>query len=170
MKIHAAQLADLDQIMAIQMLCYYAIEPESRLSMASKIIASPDTCFVVKERDMVRGYLLAIPVMSGEPPALDSEACDLAGGADCLYLHDLAVHPESRGLGVGCILVRQFMNIAHKKKFRHASLVSIQDSFRFWQKQGFEAIVPSEKLQSKLMTYGQDAIYMEKLLIDIPQE
>lgn len=163
-KIQTATLIDLDHILAIQDLCYYAIEPESKLSMASKIVVSPDTCFVAKEYGQIMGYLLSIPALLGEPPALDSETKSVIENPECLYLHDLAVHPDIRGKGVGVLLLNQFMDIAREKGFQYSSLISIQNSVSFWEKQGFYPVNPSENLKHKLCSYGQDAVYMEKKL------
>ena len=47
------------------------------------------------------GYLVAIPVKAGQPPPLNASTCPVPRDADALYLHDLAVHPDARGAGVG---------------------------------------------------------------------
>ncbi len=161
-KIRRALLNDMESILTIQALCYYAIEPENEVSMASKIMTSPDTCFVANNNREILGYLLAIPALLGEPPTLNDQTQSLDKTANCLYLHDLAIHPDARGKGIAKLLLDQFMNIVHEKFYNAISLVSIQNSVDFWKKQGFRSIKPSDYLKLKLWTYGKDAVYMEK--------
>lgn len=167
MNIFPATDHDLNAILAIQDLCYHEIEPESAESMISKIHISPETCFVAKDsQDDIKGYLLSIPATLGNPPQLHSETQVIDQHADCLYLHDLAIHPKARGMGVGKLLFQHFAKIAYQKQFQHASLISIQNSVSFWKKYGFSPITPDKALQEKLKTYGDNATYMECYLPD----
>lgn len=166
MKIYPATDYDLDAILAIQDLCYHEIEPESAESMVSKIHISPDTCFVAKDKQEIKGYLLSIPATLGNPPQLHSDTQILDHNPNCLYLHDLAIHPNARGLGVGKLLFNHFAQIAYQKQFQHASLISIQNSVPFWKQYGFLPISPDQFLQKKLKTYGENATYMECYLPD----
>ncbi|MFX9570760.1 GNAT family N-acetyltransferase, partial [Acinetobacter baumannii] len=43
------------------------------------------------------GYAVAHPWLRGQPPALDSLLGAIPPGADCLYLHDVAILPAARG-------------------------------------------------------------------------
>lgn len=159
--IDTAKLTDLDNILTIQDLCYFEIEPESSESMASKIIASPDTCFVAKDKQEVWGYLLSIPALLGNPPQLDSKVQSVVDAPDCLYLHDLAIHPKARGKGIGQLLIHQFIKTARYQGFRFTSLISIQNSVAFWKKYGFQPVEPDVNLKQKLLSYGENATYME---------
>lgn len=166
MHIYPATDHDLDAILAIQDLCYHEIEPESPEAMLSKIHISPDTCFIAKDTQEIKGYLLSLPATLGNPPQLHSETQQLAQQPNCLYLHDLAIHPSARGMGVGKLLFQHFAKTAYQKQFQHACLVSIQNSVPFWQQHGFSPIEPDDKLQIKLKTYGDNATYMECYLPD----
>lgn len=161
MNIYPASDHDLDAILTIQDLCYHEIDPESPESMLSKIHISPETCFVAKDDQETRGYLLSIPATLGNPPQLHSETQTLDKHPNCLYLHDLAIHPKARGMGVGKLLFQHFAKIAYQKQFQHASLISIQNSVPFWKQYGFSPVTPDKTLQEKLKTYGENATYME---------
>ncbi|OUI78814.1 hypothetical protein HK18_05225 [Commensalibacter intestini] len=163
---YPATIQELEAILTIQDLCYHEIEPESPEAMVSKINISPDTCFVAKDTQGIRGYLLSIPASLGNPPQLHSDTQTLDQHPNCLYLHDLAIHPNARGMGVGKLLLQQFATTATQKQFKHASLISIQNSVPFWQKYGFSVISPDTALEKKLKTYGDNATYMECCLED----
>ncbi|MDI2112140.1 GNAT family N-acetyltransferase [Commensalibacter nepenthis] len=166
MNIYPATDRELDDILRIQDLCYHEIEPESPEVMASKLHTSPNTCFVAKDTNGVRGYLLSLPSSLGNPPQLHSNTQTTEPDPNCLYLHDLAIHPNARGLGVGKLLIQYFAKTALEKQFQHASLISIQNSVPFWEKYGFKVIPPNAYLQKKLKTYGDNATYMECFLPD----
>ncbi|MDI2091584.1 GNAT family N-acetyltransferase [Commensalibacter oyaizuii] len=161
MHILPATLNDLEAILQIQDSCYFEIEPESKEAMASKIITSPDTCFIAKDQHSIKGYLLALPSILGKPPQLHMETQELETNPNCLYLHDMAIDPSARGLGISKLLFQKFINTAHQKRLHHACLISIQNSVSFWQQYGFAVVEPDTYLQSKLESYGDNAVYME---------
>ncbi|CAI3950887.1 Ribosomal protein S18 acetylase RimI and related acetyltransferases (RimI) (PDB:1GHE) [Commensalibacter communis] len=164
MYIYPATDRELDNILEIQDLCYHEIEPESPEVIASKIYTSPDTCFIAKDNQSIRGYLLSLPSSLGNPPQLHSNTQTTEPNPNCLYLHDLAIHPNARGMGVGKLLIQHFAKIALQKQFEHASLISIQNSVPFWEKYGFKVVSADSYLQKKLKTYGENATYMECFL------
>lgn len=161
--LNLAHPSDLAEILALQKLCYHEIEPESAQSMLSKILISPQTCVTVRFYHQLQAYLLSLPAQLQHPPSLNEETTHLPTHANCLYLHDLAIHPQAQGTGLGQKLVRKFFQIAKEQKFKAACLIAIQNSVPFWQKQGFIIKIPSHALQEKLKTYGENATYMECL-------
>ncbi len=167
MQIRPAQPADLDAIMAIQAACYTAIVPESATSMGAKLAAAPHTCRVaVDEQGALLGYLLALPWRAAEPPLLDAPDCVLPPQPDTLYLHDLAIAPRARGLGVGQALARALLELAHTQGLPGAHLIAIQDSRGFWGSLGFVPAPLTPALQAKLASYGPEACYMTRPCLD----
>lgn len=151
----------LDLVLSIQAVCYTEIAPESRESLRSKLVASPSTCFVAVSFGSVVGYLIALPWIFESPPGLNQEWCELPSKPDCLYLHDLAVSPTSRGVGAGRALVDAFFIELEELQLSRAALIAVQGAGAYWERFGFQpAEVRSESLE-KLRGYGERALYME---------
>ena len=89
----------------------------------------------------------------------------MAAQADSLYLHDLAVHPDAAGLGLGPRLVRHAWAHAAQAGWRHSTLVSVQSSVGFWERQGYAATQPDgAEQQARLATYPGRSVYMIRRL------
>lgn len=157
--VRAALLADLNAILQVQALCYTELVPESAGSMGAKLQAAPQSCFVAEHQGQVVGYLLSLPWTLHQLPALDSQTCRLPDQPNCFYLHDLAVAPTGRGLGVGQKLVRAFFAALALSRLQAACLIAVQDSGAFWQRWGFQRVQPDSALQLKLDSYGQGVEY-----------
>lgn len=157
--VRAARLADLNAILQIQALCYTELEPESAESMGAKLQAAPQSCFVAEYQGQVVGYLLSLPWILHQLPALDSQTCQLPDQPDCFYLHDLAVAPAGRGLGVAQQLVQAFFAALAQSRLQAACLIAVQDSGAFWQRWGFQHLQADAALQLKLDSYGPGVEY-----------
>jgi len=59
---------------------------------------------------------------------------------EILYLHDLAVSTDARGLGVGQQLFHKLIETAKSKKFKRVLLVAVQESETYWFNLGFKEI------------------------------
>lgn len=158
------QMADLDAVMAIQAACYTAFAPESREAMAARPRLAPASCWVAGAgpRGQAMAYLQALPWRLGEAPALDAVLDRLPPEPDCLYLHDLAVAPEARALGLGAALVERFMVALRQGPWRHAALIAVQDAAPYWLRHGFTPQPPDAALAAKLHAYGPGAQYMRR--------
>jgi len=154
--------SDLPAILDLQDICFPTIEPESERCLAAKLQASPNTCFVAIRDDQLMGYLITHPWTSRLPPELDAPQCHPPADSDSLYLHDLSVHPDARGTGTGQALLDAFYNVFEHSNYRVSTLVAIQKSTSYWERQGYELVPPSHAIDSKLVTYGVDANYMIK--------
>ncbi len=153
---------DLRAVMAIQAQCYQGGLPESQGSLAAKLGASPGTCFIASSSvgEAPLGYLFALPWLAGGPPPHDAAQCELPARPDCLYLHDLAVSPPGRKLGVGKAMVGAFFEALARMALPSAGLVAVQGSSTYWARHGFQPATVSADLALKLRSYGDDAIYM----------
>jgi predicted N-acetyltransferase YhbS len=99
---------------------------------------------------------------------ISAHGLEIPQQADCLYIHDLAVHPLHRGKGLGRSMVFEAKKIARNSGFAFMSLVAVQGSSDFWQR--FNFVIRenlSEKNLAKLHSYGTDVFYMEASLIDL---
>jgi ribosomal protein S18 acetylase RimI-like enzyme len=156
--------ADFPSILTIQALCYTELVPESEQSLRAKLLASPLTCYVACQYASVIGYLIAVPWHFGDPPELNAETCILPADTDSLYLHDMAVAPTARKLGVGKILIENFIKQTVVLKFSSASLIAVQDSQGYWQRYGFRMVSPTATLKAKLLSYGANVAYMQRVI------
>lgn len=150
---------DWNGIFEVQNQAYFAIEPESASVLRSKWLASPKTCFVsLSDQGRVEAYLLAHPWNEARPPKL-AEVISPCDGSR-LYLHDLAVHPQYTGRGLGHQLVSALLKQANLLGFKEIFLVSIQNSAPFWASFGFQ-VDPTASVSS---SYGDQAVLMKKSL------
>ena len=161
-QLKSLKTTDMAEVLRIQDYCYTEIEPESFDSLQAKILASPSTCLIAESSDGAVGYLIAVPIIYPNLPALNFPTFELAAGVDTLYIHDLAVDKAGRGKGVAQALVRASIDAAKRSGLSRACLVAIQNSQSFWEQFGFETVAePADGLVPKLASYGPDARLMQ---------
>jgi GNAT superfamily N-acetyltransferase len=153
-------VSDMDKLMLIQAACYGGDIPESRASLYAKLAASPASCFVAVKGEEVVAYLIALPWLSQAPPSLNAPDCELPFDPDCVYLHDLSVHPVARGSGIAGLLIAHFFSYCRQSALTKATLVAVQNSTNFWRGFGFHSVELDVALAQKLATYGQDAEFL----------
>lgn len=152
-------------VLRIQEYCYTEIEPESSQSLQAKIVASPATCLLAESSEGALGYLIAVPIIYPNLPALNAPMFELSAGADSLYIHDLAVASAGRGKGVAQALVHAAIDAGRRSGLSKACLVAIQNSQSFWQQFRFETVEePADALTTKLASYGAGAQLMRALI------
>jgi predicted N-acetyltransferase YhbS len=153
--------ADVPAVMTVQAACYgeHLLEPASVLH--DRLQAAADTCWVALRGDRVCAYLAAYRSRLGSVTALNGPFKP-APSPDTLYLHDLAVHPELHGSGLGGRLVDGVMALARREGLRWSALVAVQGATSFWQRQGYAPHAPAQP--DRLGPYGDDAHYMVRAL------
>lgn len=157
----------LAAVLAVQAACYPPPMQETAAVVLARLRAAPATTLVACHGDAVCAYLFAYPSLLGRVTALDAPFMP-AAEPDTLYLHDLAVAPQALGRGLARRLVRQLLDAAAGQGLRHAALVSVQDTRRFWEGLGFEVDAGRAScaaLATALATYPGSALYMTKRLI-----
>lgn len=162
--IRPMQAADLPEVLHIQAACFTELQPESQASLAAKLQAAPAHCWVAAHQGSggLAAYLFALPWRAEAPPLLDAADCVLPARADCLYLHDLSVHPIARGSGLAQALVQRFLQNLEASGLDRACLIAVQNSASFWGRWGFAPRPVSAQLRHKLASYGPDAHYLER--------
>ncbi|MFZ6820608.1 GNAT family N-acetyltransferase [Undibacterium sp. Ji22W] len=158
--IRPMHLNDIESVLRIQAACYSGDIPESANSLRAKLVAAPRSCFVATAEDEVIAYLIAIPWVSTAPPELNAPDCDIPTHADCLYLHDLSVHPNARKSGVGRALIECFFARCAQWQYAQACLVAVQNSAGYWRRFGFQTAPGSTLLAEKLASYAADAEFL----------
>ncbi|XKH35702.1 GNAT family N-acetyltransferase [Azospirillum doebereinerae] len=92
--------ADLDAVLAVADVVHPDY-PEDRAVFAERLALFPEGCRLAERDGRVLGYGVMHPGLLGVPPPLDAPLGALPAVADCLYLHDIALLPDTRGLGLG---------------------------------------------------------------------
>jgi ribosomal protein S18 acetylase RimI-like enzyme len=109
------------------------------------------------------GYILSHPWRRGTVPALNALLGAIPENADTYYIHDLALLPAARGSGAAPQVVAHLTRHAREAGLAGMSLVAVNGSQGFWEKQGF-AVVKIPGLAEKLMSYEPGAKMMVKPL------
>lgn len=163
-----ARTGDLAAVVAVQAACYGAgfLEPEAvlrdrlRHTAGSWRVAQAGPGAAAR----VVAYLAAYPSRLGAVTPLHG-AFAPADPADALCLHDLAVHPDAAGHGLGAALTATLLAQARADGLRWATLVAVQGAAAFWQRQGFAERGLDDAVQrARLAGYGAGAAYMVRAL------
>lgn len=165
-RIRLIQHADLAEIQAIQDCCYGDELFEDTGLIERRLASQPNSCWLAESHDgKVLAYLFSYPSRDKQVAPLGSEF-ECYNNADLLYLHDMAVSPAARGLGLAPDLLVTAERYALKCGFNQLALVAVQGSVPYWQKQGFSIVELTDvSAQLALESYiGQSAVYMQKTL------
>lgn len=158
-------LDDLKAVLAVQSACYPPFFHESAAAFRAKLEASPDTHWLCRREGTALGYLVTLPVAEGKLPALDADAVATVDTPEWLYVHDLAVLPEARSLGLGKRFMAEAERVAREKGLRGLALVAVEAAEGYWANLGFQPVkTVSVELAAKLASFGEGAVYMEKWL------
>ncbi len=162
--------ADIASVLHLQTHCYLPDNIESEAVIRARLTTAPDTAWIVELGGAVCAYLVGYRSRLGLVGAL-GDGFEPAEAPDCLYLHDLAVGPQARGLGLGPRLVTHALSQARRERLAWAALVSVQGSQAFWRQQGFAARQLDDPDQAlALSTYaGGPACYMTQALPDLAE-
>ncbi len=155
--------ADLDAVGALQQRCYGVSYLESREAFAAKldVTAGLGCCWLARDAGEPVGYAVSLPVCEATLPALHAARCERPVRPTLLYLHDMAVAPEARSLGLASRLLAQLRLSAQALALPRLGLVAVQGSVPYWQRQGFaEPPTLPSPLAAKLATFGPDARFM----------
>ncbi|MGY0710892.1 GNAT family N-acetyltransferase [Azospirillum argentinense] len=158
--------ADLDRVMAIAEVVHPDY-PEDRAVFAERLALYPEGCamaeaFRAEAAGPCIGYIVMHPGRLGVPPPLDSPLGALPEVPDCLYLHDVALLPAARGLGLGVAALERMNALAARQGFRWLALTSTPGARAFWDAQGFLPHDGGAGLAVKLASYGGGMTYMTK--------
>lgn len=155
--------ADLDAVLALQQRCYGVSFLERREAFAAKLVVTEGLgcCWLVRRDGEPLAYAVSLPVCEATLPALDAPRCERPAHPTLLYLHDMAVAPEARSLGVAAQLLARLADSARALGLLRIGLVAVQGSVPYWQRQGFvEPGALSDALRIKLASFGADARFL----------
>ncbi|MGH6761336.1 MAG: GNAT family N-acetyltransferase [Phyllobacterium sp.] len=137
--------------------------PEDDAIFAERLSLYPEGCFVLTDGTAILGYCLSHPWRSLSIPALDTLLGALPGETTNYYLHDIALLPEARSGGAASRVVSGIADNARRNGFATISLVAVNASGGFWERQGF-VVQHEAELDAKLRSYSDDALFMVRQL------
>ena len=148
--------ADLAAVCALSATIHQAF-PEDDAVFAERLRLYPSGCYVYRNAETIAAYVLSHPWRALDAPALNSLLGELPARPSTYYIHDLALAPQARGTGAASAVVAMLAAHARKAGFSSMSLVAVNGSSRFWQRQGF-ARVEAPALAEKLRSYRDDDV------------
>ena len=166
------RVADVPAVLALQAQCYEARFLERAESFAAKLERADGdrTCWMAWRAGVPEplAYLVSLTACEDSLPALDAAQLRRPAVPRFLYLHDLAVAPAGRALGLGRRLLQTVEQRARALQLARIGLVAVQDSVPYWHRQGFAAPAGAlpEALTLKLASFGPQARWLERHLAD----
>ena len=115
-----------------------------------------------RERSVI-GYALSHPWCEGELPSLNSLLGKVPEVATTYYIHDLALLPAARGTRAAGELVSSLTSLARSRDCLSMTLIAVNGSRSFWEKQGF-CVADHPEMSAKLYSYEESAVMMVKTL------
>ena len=152
--------ADMPAVAALQLVAFAPLFHEPQEILASRLTIAPKLCWGAFEGGELLAYILSHPWPAASPPPIGTTLSPPAP-TDNWFVHDLAIGPAARGLGLGRALVGAAAGAALDGGLTRGDLVAVQGAWRFWEKLGYAARddLP-EPLRAKVAGYGEDARYM----------
>ena len=136
---------------------------ESDDVLSEKYALYRNGCYILEVAEKPAGYVLSHPWIRGSLPALNALIGALPDHPDTFYIHDLALLPLTRGVGAAGQIVAALTKHAQAMDFPTMSLVAVNGSVPFWEKQGF-VTEDRPDIMDKLAAYEDAARYMVKAL------
>ncbi|WFU25588.1 GNAT family N-acetyltransferase [Bradyrhizobium sp. CB1717] len=94
-----------------------------------------------------------------KPPALNVLLKSVPDAASTYYIHDIALLPEARSGGAASEVVRKLISHARRAHLPNVSLVAVNGSTRFWERNSFQTL-EDPQVNEKLASYDEQAKYM----------
>lgn len=161
---------DLPAAAAIQNAVYAPLYRENAEVLGSRLAVAPACCWGAFEAGSLCAYILSHPWPAGSPPPIGRALSSAPAGGDNWFVHDLAIAPSARGLGLGRQLVGRAARAARAQGLVRGDLVAVQGAHAFWARLGYASPTSLHPaLAAKVAAYGEDARYMTVSLADLPQ-
>ena len=155
-------VADMPAVLAVQAQCYGDMLLESSDALASRLALSPDTCWAAALPDgALAAYLFTHPWPEDALPPLDGVLARdwMLGAALTWFVHDMAVAPVGRGMGLAQRLYAAARDAALADGLRSSRLIAVQSAAVWWRRLGY-ATITADEYAEKLADYGDDAVLM----------
>ena len=151
---------DLDMVLAVADIVHPGY-PEDRSIFAERLELFPAGTAVAVSDGKAIGYMISHPAILGKPVELNSLLGTLPTKPDCLYLHDVALLPESRGKGLGQMALERLHQVARDQGLDLLALTSTPPARAYWLAMGFVPYLASDpSIAARLASYGDEMTYM----------
>ncbi|WP_420208248.1 GNAT family N-acetyltransferase [Candidatus Electronema sp. JC] len=152
---------DIDQANMIADSIHTTLPERPDIFIEKRNLFPEGCCKLVKNGAMV-GYGISHPWTLYAVPPLDEYLVCLPKEPNCIYIHDVAVLPQGRGLGALDQYVEYIKHISTNIRISSIALVSVYGTDVLWKKFGFFTpnILNRIDLIQKISSYGESAKYM----------
>ena len=161
----------IDQVHEIQAASYIEEYHESKEAYELMIEKYSNGCFVIQVDHEMAGYIIMHDNTRGTIQKLNETKNDSDltnthqqqqehsqnNDSNCWYIHDCCLIPKFRGIGLADKAIEHAMKLAKKNRFEYITLVSVMNTYRFWEKKGWERV-------NELVYGSHTAYYMERYL------
>jgi ribosomal protein S18 acetylase RimI-like enzyme len=120
----------IKDIISIQKQVYSEALQENQAVIES--ILDYNISHILKVDHIPIGYILLHPWSNLKNPPQLNTVIPQGIDSSCLFIHDLCILEEYRNKGFAKMLLTNIKDVSH------VSLVSVNNSTRFWEKQGFQ--------------------------------
>lgn len=154
--------ADLPALVMLQDCCYSDALYESPAVLSQRLHAAANSCWLAESSaGELLAYLFSYPSINGYVTPLAS-AFAPAAAPQLLYLHDMAVNPAARGLGLANHLLAMAKQHALSLGLTKLALVAVQGSVPYWQRHGFVVVnsMSDGAINALAGYHGEQACYM----------
>jgi ribosomal protein S18 acetylase RimI-like enzyme len=129
--------ADLAAVAALEPLCHAPLPPEGEALFAERLALFPAGCLAAEDAAGLAAYLVSHPWGRAAPPALGVRLGALPAGADALHLHDIAIAPRARGMGLVGAALSVLVKAARAAGLPAITLVAVHGTAPLWARHGF---------------------------------
>jgi GNAT superfamily N-acetyltransferase len=140
LKIDRLKSEDLKRVHEIQQAVYPAIFHEQVDVFKERLRIFSEGCLGAWDKEQLIGYVFSHPWILNQEVALHKTALNLPIQANCLYLHDMAIDPHYRGLGIGSQLWNSIQLKAKAMNLYSVALVAVLGAETFWERCGFVTV------------------------------
>lgn len=152
---------DLPAALAIQSAVYPSFLVEPADAFASRLDVPQQFCLAAVSNGELVAYLLAHGWPRQSPPPIGA-VLPPSAPSEVLFIHDLAVGPNGRGLALGRRLVSRAFELAAEQKLARAELIAVEGAATYWRTLGFSEGGGSAELDAKVAAYGETACWMTR--------
>jgi len=140
----------------------HADYPERREVFAERLALHSTGCRVAEVDGELVGYGVTHPWKAMRPPELDATLGGIPADADVYYLHDIALLPSARGLGLGASALEWAEAEARALGLSVLALTSTPNALSYWTARGFTPVAADAELRAHLATYGEGMTHMTR--------
>lgn len=157
------QQTDLAAVVALQDSCYSDALYESPALLQQRLAVAGNSCWLAENsQGQLLAYLFSYLSLDGAITPLAAQFTVYAL-PELLYLHDMAVSPKTRGMGLAASLLNTAKTYAQSNNLTRLALVAVQGSVPYWQRQGFAVVdnLPTAAVNALNSYQSAQARYMQ---------